>query len=91
MGGRDAASRPWRPVASCRREAEAWGGESWENRSKSFFLTNQWQWWVISPNFTRSSLVEHSLRYSTKSMELGPTLLFFSIYVVEQLKLDVFG
>jgi len=30
------------------------------------FLCNQWQWWVISPKFTKLSLVEHPLRRSTK-------------------------
>jgi hypothetical protein len=43
-----------------------------------FFPTNRWQWWVISPNSTKSSVLEHPLRYSTKSMDLGPAPPFLA-------------
>jgi hypothetical protein len=74
------------------------GGESQRGRgvaaqkekNEPFFPTNQWQWWVIFPNFTKSNIVEHPMRYSTKSMDLGAAPPFFwSRSTVELLELDM--
>jgi hypothetical protein len=66
-------------------------GQQHKQKNESFFPTNQWQWWVIFLNSTKTSFVEHLLKYSTKSTDLGVYSTFFrSRSAVELLELDMF-
>jgi hypothetical protein len=67
------ASRPWWAAGGSRGV-----GERNKQKNEPFFPTNQWQWRVIFTNSTKSSFVEHLLRHSTKSMDLGSCSTFFS-------------
>jgi hypothetical protein len=73
------AARVVRPCVSWHWGGPHGMGRSWgKKRNKSFFLCNEWHWWVI----TLLQLHEHPLQCSMESMDLTPNIDFCWLHLI---------
>jgi hypothetical protein len=64
-----------------------------KKKYRTVFLRNQWQWWVIYPNYTKfgSGGVPPELLHENHGVGASSTFFFWSGSAVELLELVVFG